>query len=441
MRIPRPLALTSLVLLGLAQAATFGPETPQDDTGVFSEAASRSSNAARLATKSNILIVEFDKAAPETLKRDGFLSQHAKFHHHMKRATSPATGKPLSYRTRYTFDNDLFMGASLLMAHPVDEKVVRNIPGVKSVSQAAIYSAPTFKGASMASNMKAMANASDTFGPHRMTGVDKLHAEKILGQGVTIGVIDSGVDASHPALQGALKGGYDLVGDDYDAGKTPQPDENPYIDSSCHGASHGTFTTGIIAARDVGQGFSGVAPEASIKMYRVFGCGDNKGVTSDVTMAAAIRAYQDNVDAMVMSFGGQGGWRDPPDVQLYDRIAQKGVPIFVASGFSGNVGAFYSYNPASGKYVTAVGAVNNVELLGYSVEATETPPVQPSREIFLAIAAPFVTQKNLPVKVLNTDPAKGENDACNADDVAKAGDLSNSVVVVGRGSCGLRQKV
>ena len=40
----------------------------------------------------------------------------------------------------------------------------------------------------------------DSDSTHKMTGVDKLHAEGIFGKGIKIGIIDSGVDYTHPNL-------------------------------------------------------------------------------------------------------------------------------------------------------------------------------------------------------------------------------------------------
>ena len=65
--------------------------------------------------------------------------------------------------------------------------------------------------------------------PHALTGVDKLHAQGILGEGVIVGVLDSGVDYRHPALGGCfgqgckIGGGTDLVGDAYNGTNDPKP--------------------------------------------------------------------------------------------------------------------------------------------------------------------------------------------------------------------------
>ena len=70
------------------------------------------------------------------------------------------------------------------------------------------------------------------YAPHSMTGVDKLHAEGILGEGITVAIVDTGVDYLHPALGGCfgegckIAGGIDFVGDDF--GKTNTPVRGKY---------------------------------------------------------------------------------------------------------------------------------------------------------------------------------------------------------------------
>ncbi|CDH52138.1 subtilisin-like protease [Lichtheimia corymbifera JMRC:FSU:9682] len=90
---------------------------------------------------------------------------------------------------------------------------------------------------------------------HAMTQVNRVHSELGLdGEGVLVGIIDTGVDYNHPSLGGGfgpgykVAKGYDLVGDDLDV-KNPgslHPGKTPL--DTC--AGHGTHVAGIIAAED-----------------------------------------------------------------------------------------------------------------------------------------------------------------------------------------------
>ncbi|MEV0650251.1 type VII secretion-associated serine protease mycosin [Phytomonospora sp. NPDC050363] len=109
------------------------------------------------------------------------------------------------------------------------------------------------------------------------------------GQGQTVAVIDSGVSDEHPALEGQVLSGKDLVG----------------TDETCDMADHGTLVAGIIAAKPIeGAQFYGVAPEARILPIRVIiddekAKGDEEipGRTAD-----AIRyAIQQDVDVINLS--------------------------------------------------------------------------------------------------------------------------------------------
>lgn len=78
-----------------------------------------------------------------------------------------------------------------------------------------------------------------------MGSVDKLRNEGYLGDGISIAIIDTGVDYLHPALGGGfgpgykVTYGYDLVGDAYNGLNTPVPDDDPM---DC--AGHGTHVSG-----------------------------------------------------------------------------------------------------------------------------------------------------------------------------------------------------
>jgi subtilisin family serine protease len=107
------------------------------------------------------------------------------------------------------------------------------------------------------------------------------------GKDVAVAVVDTGVQASHADLIGAVADGWDYVEDD----ATPQDE---------HG--HGTHVAGIIAARTGnGVGISGVAPEAQAVPLRVLD-GDGNGVTSKEVQAFAAAAA-DGIRIVNASFG------------------------------------------------------------------------------------------------------------------------------------------
>ena len=102
-------------------------------------------------------------------------------------------------------------------------------------------------------------------GPFVGTDVPKF--EGIDGEGITVAVIDTGVDFNHPDLfgwgeEGKVIGGYNFI-------QTNQPP----LDNN----GHGTQVAGVIAAD--GE-IVGIAPKAKILAYKV--SEDGEGVSSDL---------------------------------------------------------------------------------------------------------------------------------------------------------------
>ncbi|MDR7280966.1 type VII secretion-associated serine protease mycosin [Catenuloplanes atrovinosus] len=110
------------------------------------------------------------------------------------------------------------------------------------------------------------------------------------GAGVTVAVIDSGVNGDHPILDGRVLDGRDFGFQNFQG--------------QCDLAGHGTVVAGIIAGRDrVNQSFSGIAPDASILPLRVL---DEVGFVDDPSapgrIAQAIRfAVDQEADVINLS--------------------------------------------------------------------------------------------------------------------------------------------
>ncbi|MFO7689964.1 MAG: S8 family serine peptidase [Cryobacterium sp.] len=115
------------------------------------------------------------------------------------------------------------------------------------------------------------------------------------GAGVTIAVIDTGVDGSIPELDGAVIGGTDVSGIGSRNGQTPVSDD---------GSEHGTMVASLVAGRGTteGTGLVGVAPEASILSVSVAFGSSAATVSNDDQIAEGIRWAVDNgADVINMS--------------------------------------------------------------------------------------------------------------------------------------------
>lgn len=101
---------------------------------------------------------------------------------------------------------------------------------------------------------------------YQLTAIDaaKAYALGFTGQGISVGVLDTGIDARHAEFDGRL-----LVGFDLNTGASivnGQNFESPDAGSSSGYTNHGTHVSGIIGANRDGWGMHGVAFDAQIMM-------------------------------------------------------------------------------------------------------------------------------------------------------------------------------
>ncbi|MFF2447244.1 S8 family serine peptidase [Neobacillus sp. NPDC058068] len=145
--------------------------------------------------------------------------------------------------------------------------------------------------------------------------------QRLTGKGVTVGVIDTGVDYTHPDLKKNYAGGHDLIDNDQD------PMETKVLGQA---TIHGTHVAGIIAANGK---IKGVAPEAKIVAYRALGPGG--GGTTEQVLAAIEQAIKDKVDIVNLSLGNDINGPDLPISLALNRAVDKGIVAVAASGNSG----------------------------------------------------------------------------------------------------------
>lgn len=341
------------------------------------------------------------------------------------RAAARAAG--LRWAERRAFDT-LFNGFSIEV-HPADRPKLMALPGVKAIYPVLTVPAP--------SAAEADENAANLEAAITMTGANVAQNQLGLsGQGIKVGVIDTGIDIDHPAFGGSgtagttafpsarVIAGYDFVGDNYNSSGTPEqqvplPDDNP---DDCGG--HGTHVAGIVGGN--GAGLLGVAPRVSFGAYRVFGCAGTS--SSDVIVAALERAYADGMQVINQSLGAARQWPQYPTAQASTRLVNKGVVMVASIGNNGPLGSspdalFAAGAPGVADRVIGVASFDNAQR-AFNVNGTPYGYIP-------ATGSPLApTSGSLPMAKSGTTTTA--DDLCTA---RPAGTWSGQAVLVRRGTC------
>lgn len=190
-------------------------------------------------------------------------------------------------------------------------------------------------------------------GPHPLIDLLGLrHAWDLsTGAGVTVAVVDSGVDATHPDLDGAVLDGseFTLVRDEREFTRdTPAPNLD------CVG--HGTAMAGLIAARrGEGDRMTGIAPGARIHPVRI---ADGVEQATHRTLAAMIDDAADS-GAQVINLSLAVVADHEVIREAVARAVDRDILVVAAAGNEANQGAGGGrMYPAAYPGVLAVGAVD-----------------------------------------------------------------------------------
>ena len=304
------------------------------------------------------------------------------------------------------------------------------------------------------------------------------------GQGVKIAIVDTGIDYTHadfggpgtvaaynaakatdsappdPTLVGPaapkVKGGIDLVGDNYTGSNTPVPDSNPldcvYTSGNVGHGSHvaGTATgfgvtaagvryTGPYTAAAYTPGAfligPGVAPLADVYSVRVFGCsGKTNVVTEAIDWAVA-----NGMDVISMSLGsnfgnaGNANAGSLAEAQAVANATAAGILVVAASGNAGQI-PYITSSPAvfeGAISVAATDALASIPSVSLALSGGSTLTAQNSN------SAAFANGTSYPIRVLrNTDGTVSLGCDPNEYDPAVTGiSLAGKVVVTARGTC------
>jgi len=176
-----------------------------------------------------------------------------------------------------------------------------------------------------------------------------------VGANVTVAVIDSGIDVTHPELAGVIEGTFDALNN----GEGPHP--------------HGTSIAGVIASH---AKLMGTAPSSRLLAIRAFGAQKTGAESSSFVILKSLDyALAKNARIINMSFAGP---YDPAMERALAAAAAKNIVLIAAAG---NAGAKSPpLYPAADRNVIAVTATDQADKLF----------VQSNRGSYVAIAAPGV---------------------------------------------------
>ena len=305
------------------------------------------------------------------------------------RLTRALRQEQVEYGYSYTA---LFNGFSVRTARK-NLEAIRNTKGVTCAFVAGSYALPTTQQADTQALQVALASS------------------RFTGKGMTIAVLDTGLDTAHPAfanapadakftkdyISGVLQAA-DLnaevlmpgvtADDVYLSAKIPFAFDYAGKDAQVAPGSkwdaenleHGTHVAGIAAGYAVdGEGavtFSGVAPDAQVIPMKVF---DDSGTGAATTtiLAALEDAYRLGVDAVNLSLGSYGGFTVDEDAlinDVYNKLDDAGIMVITAVGNETSSSYMNSYGtdaPLTGDPDNSVVAAPSVYPANLSIASVE----------------------------------------------------------------------
>ncbi|HKE13798.1 MAG TPA: S8 family serine peptidase [Kofleriaceae bacterium] len=177
-------------------------------------------------------------------------------------------------------------------------------------------------------------------------------AAGLTGAGVTVAVLDTGIDASHPDFAGRIAEATSFVDTSPDA-----------VDD----VGHGTHVASILAGSGAAEGgrYRGIAPDASLMIGKVcdlFGCPES------AILAGMEWAAEGGASVVNLSLGGQDDPGVDPLEEAIDTLsAEHGTLFVVAAGNLGGCGGFSLQvsSPSTADAALSVGAVDSQDLVAF----------------------------------------------------------------------------
>jgi minor extracellular serine protease Vpr len=270
------------------------------------------------------------------------------------------------------------------------------------------------------------------------------------GAGIKIAMIDSGIDIGHPGFADAgftMPAGFPLADTQADLAytnnkvivarsyanlfTTPDPDLSA-ADHVGHGTATAMVAAGVSNAGPLAT-ISGVAPQAWLGSYKVFGTpGYNSTASDDVILMAINDAVNDGMDIINLSLGGMAtSLAADMEAHLVDVADSLGVIVVVAAGNSGS-DPYTISSPADAPSAIAAGAANNDRFFADGV-------VLPDNSSLVAVPGNGAyNTASVTGTLADVAGMDGSGLACSP---LPAGSLTAAIALISRGSCTFESKI
>jgi minor extracellular serine protease Vpr len=305
------------------------------------------------------------------------------------------------------------------------------------------------------------------------------------GSGIKIGILDSGIDQTHPAFQDSslpMPSGYPICsGSDcaftsnkvivarsyvtqLAAGSSTtnpavdsRPDDYSPRDRSGHGTAVASCAAGVTNTGLVS--ITGMAPKAYLGNYKIYGSPQVNDTTSDDIIIQAVQdAISDGMDILSFSSGGPA-FTGPLDsgaacgnpagvpcdlaAQAFENAASQGLIIVAAGGNEGQNGNNYpSFNtigsPGDAPSVIAVGATTNSHVFAETVSAPGSDAPSNLKNIASDPGDALIPTGAVTAPLKDVTQHGNDGLACSA---LTTGSMIGAIALIERGTCNFSVKV
>ncbi|ASR49403.1 serine protease [Paenibacillus kribbensis] len=360
----------------------------------------------------------------------------------------------ISLQVNYQYNTVLNGLEVTLPANKIPE--LAKLPGVKSIHEnKTYYSIPVQDPPTLTANEATYDNA-----PLDQIGVPEAWAKGLTGEGIKVGVIDTGIDYEHPDLKAAYKGGYDSFEQDNDPYEEPLLDkENDPYGTGFSGTTHGTHVSGTIAGQAANTSSEivqkGIAYKSDLYVYKVLGrnakTGRSSGSSAQV-IDGIERAVKDGMNVINLSLGSDSE-KDPnsPDSIAINNAVLSGVVAVVANGNAAQEGPyFYSMgSPATSQLAISVGAAtspshsySNRASVNFSTYGNDGKLMTVTSDTYYNLnTMSWQTFHEDFASILGTEPLELVYANLGYPDDFTSKDVQGKVVIVSRGALGFVDKI